>query len=385
MSDCRHPNVGPINHLDQLQSVKEEWLDIYEGTSAKSPFLSFEFINLWYNCFAEPDQVRIYRAYDGRRTIGFLPLIIGRKKGIRVLASLTNDHCLHSGPLVRNGYDGGFPELMLKELLRDSHSWDVFFYSFSYSFSKLPGLFSDKLLNGSGAHWARKSEPTYVISLEKPFEEYFSKNLSRNVRNSLKRHRNRLNREKSFRVLHYRAIEALELWSEFVEIEGSGWKGEAGSSINRAAREFKTYYEGLVKLLARRDALNIHFLEVNGKNVAGVFGYVEGDTYHYAKIGYNEEFKSFSPSNLLILYIIEQLMRNFPDITRFHMFPWDYGYKHRYTNEEAFSLKTIIFSPTLHGKIIEYLYKSKKLLSRVPGAVPIAQFARSLLQKKDDR
>ena len=77
--------LNPVCHIDQLQSIKEEWIEVHNESQVKSPLLSFEFIYFWYTCFAAPDEVRIYRAFDGEKTIGFLPLILERKKGLRIL------------------------------------------------------------------------------------------------------------------------------------------------------------------------------------------------------------------------------------------------------------------------------------------------------------
>jgi CelD/BcsL family acetyltransferase involved in cellulose biosynthesis len=385
MSYNRHLDEKPIFSLDQFQLIQEEWLKVYEAASAKSPFLSFEFVNLWYSCFARPNQVRIYHVSDRGQTIGFLPLVLKREHGVKVLSSLTNEHCLHSGPLVRNGWESQFPKMILEALLRDRNSWDLLNYEFTYSFSDIPYVFPQMLLDNSGLRWEINCQPTYTVSLNKSFQEYFNKDLSDKVRKNIKMYKNRLAKEESFRIYNYRGVEAVGSWDEFLRIEDSGWKGEVGSSIRKASPNYRAFYEGLLNLLGNLNALSMFFLEVKGENIAGVFGYIDRDTYHYAKIGYDEQFSALSPSNLLMIHILEHLMTNYPGIKRFHMFPWDHGYKHRYANEESVCIATRIFNRTIFGQGAYFSQLLKERIKKIPGMKAPVRIYRRLLKlgKKD--
>ena len=348
-----------------LESIKDEWINVYNDSPTKSPFLSFEFLKLWYHCFSVPDEIRIYRATDKGQTIGFLPLVMRRKNCIRRLTSLTNDHCFHSEPLVRRGYEDIFPELVIKEILQDSDSWDVFHHNFSYSFSQFPGLFTDDLLNNSCLHWERRTQPTYTVFLDNSFDRYFHCDLTPKMRKNIKMYENRLAKAGPSNFVHHQGTDALRLWPEFVNVENSGWKGDAGTSIKRLDSNFQRYYEGLINILAEKEALKMYFLQFDGKTIAGVFGYMEQNIFHYAKIGYNEQFKRFSPSNLLLIHIIEHLKSHSPDVNMFHMFPWDHGYKHRFANREAYCMETIIYSQTIGGKVLQHFSMLKKAVKRL--------------------
>jgi CelD/BcsL family acetyltransferase involved in cellulose biosynthesis len=355
---------GPLRHLEQLLSIRDEWEDLHERSSEKSPLLSFEFVRRWYECFADPGQVRIYRASDGGDTIGFLPLVSLRESGIRVLGSLTNEHCFHSEPLVREGSEETFPPLLLREVLGDGDGWDLFRHRFSYSFSNFPGLFSDELLDRCGVPWQRKRQPTYTVLIRRPFEEYYLGDLTRAFRKTLRKSRNRLEKEGEIRFRNCEGAEALERWPEFVRIEGSGWKGREGSSIHRTARNFRRYYQGLVELLAARGALRLFFLEVDNRSVAGEFGYFAGGTFHAFKTGYDERIKHCSPGNLLLMHVIEEFSRNCPEAVRLHLFPWGHDYKHRYVNQPAHCIETRIYSRTPRGRASYLLSRAKDLVGR---------------------
>jgi len=341
-----------VRHIEQFRELKGEWEDVFRDSTSHSPFLSFEYLDLWYSCFASPDQIRIYKATDQGRTIGFLPLVMQHQYGIRILSSLTNSHCFLSDPLVRAGYETIFPELILKELLQDGGQWDIFQYSFSYSFSRFPGLFPDGILDQSGYGWRRTVEPNYQILCNTTFEEYLRNNISTKNRHNLMRFKNRLASAGAASIKHHQNDEACRLWDDFLQIEDSGWKGEASSSIARLNPSYCRYYDGLMKLLSAQDALHIYFLELEGKKIAGGFGYVQDDIFHWAKTGYIEGFQHLSPSNMLLLHILEDLMTDYPDIALFNLFPWDYGYKHKFCKVDSQCYDTTIFNRNLRGQLV---------------------------------
>jgi CelD/BcsL family acetyltransferase involved in cellulose biosynthesis len=353
-----------IDHLDTFRSLEGEWNEMYRDSRTRSPFLTHEFVDLWYCCFARPDQVRVIRAVDGGATVGFLPLVMGRDRGFRILSSLTNDHCFHSGALVRNGFEEVFPEKILSVILKHSTAWDLFRFSFTYSFSPYPGLFPDKLLEGTRHAWRRIVQPTYPVLLDRTFDDYFRNDLSSGTRRLVSRKKKLLAGAGRSSFLHFRGEEALRRWQEFVRIEDSGWKGEAGTSIARLDERYTRFYEGLLKILASKGDLHLYFLELDEKNIAGGFGYVEEHVFHWAKAGYDEEYRGISPSNLLLLHVVEDLLTNFPEMKMLHQFPWDYGYKHKFSNDAADCLETVVYNRTLRGRAARLYPAIKGLLGR---------------------
>ena len=120
------------------------------------------------------------------------------------------------------------------------------------------------------------------------------------------------------------------------------------------------FYNGLIRILAKLNILHMYFLEHNSDLIAGVFGYTENEIFHWAKTGYNEKYKRYSPSNLLLLMILEEIIENNNNVKLFHMFPWEYGYKHRYINIETKYFASIIYNNNLKAKIWRNLKKAKK-------------------------
>ncbi len=368
-----------LSHFDQLASIEEQWKEIYHSKSRNSIFLSFDFIKLWYSCFARLEEVRVYPVVDRDRIIGFLPLFLSKRWQVRVLSSLTNAHCLHAGPLVGNGFDEIFASNFMEALLTCLHGWDILQYHEGYSFQAIASF---KHVHGGCLYVKEHIEPTYTVLLPKSFDEYFNRQLSGKVRNNLKGWKKKLTKIPSHKFCHYIGDDAVAFWPTFLSIEDSGWKGREGSSIKRLNQNYQSYYERLVHMLSVNGLLHMYFLEIDGRPVAGVFGYEDLDVFHYAKIGYIEEYSSFSPSHLLFIFIVEDIINSLPTVKRLHMFPWDYGYKHRYINEKSYLAEFTLYNRTFPGNAEYFLSAMKRRIKLFPGMNATIGFSRKLIGRK---
>jgi len=176
---------------------------------------------------------------------------------------------------------------------------------------------------------------------------------------------------------HETGDRAVDAWPLFLEIEDSGWKGEQGTSIRRLPSRYQEYYAKLVRMLADAGQLHLYFWNIAGQAVSGAFCYVDRDIFHWDKIGYREAYANLAPSNLLLLHIIEEVIREMPLVARFHLFPWDGGYKHRYTNEESYYYEKIFYNDTVLGQTAHTYNVIKERAKRVPGLASTVGWVRN--------
>jgi len=355
MTDSDHMalRIGkPILHRDQLSTIEEQWQAIYRSRSRHSLFLSFEFISIWYRCFVMPEQVRVYPVYADQTLISFFPLFYSRKGLLRLLSwPIYADECMNAGILIADGYESLLSSSAIETLIASIKGWDILHGQGEYSFHSE----ASEEKGGARLYRRRKREPTYTIRLARSFDDYFNLDLSSKVRHNIRWWRKKLSQFSSHAYGHYTGKAAVALWPQFLAIEDSGWKGLEKSSIKKRAANIQRYYEELIQFLSERGVLHLYFLEIDGKPVAGGFGYIDGEVFHYGKIGYVEEHSSFSPSNLLLMHIIEDLIQHSPEVRRMHLFPHDYGYKHRYVNEQSYYISNTLYRRSLGGRLAYYV------------------------------
>lgn len=340
--------LQPCHEIASLSALREEWAELHRRSPQATTFNGFEHVELWYQRFASPEAVRTYSIRAGGRTLGFLPLVAEHRTGVRFLRSLTNSHCFHGAALIGASPRADFAAATLEALRRD-RDWDVLLLEHEYSFSG-GSLLSAEALQASGLKWEQSELPTFVITLGKPFEEYFRKDLSRKRRHYLVNYVHRLERAGGGAFEHLRDAEAAAAWEEFVDIEDAGWKGSGGTSIRREIEPLREYYRGLVDLLARQGRLRISFMTLGGRRIAGGFGHLQDGVLHLAKMGYRQEFGQYAPSSLLLLQLVKDADLVCPRGRAIHLYPWDHGYKHRFVNDTAAAVSTWVFNDTARGR-----------------------------------
>lgn len=88
-------------------------------------------------------------------------------------------------------------------------------------------------------------------------------------------------------------------------IEQSGWKGRNKTAIAQDRRTFG-FYRGLAHLMAPTGAFVLCFLQLDGEPIAFQYGICHAGRFLAMKQGYREEFRAFSPGQLLM----EELIRD---------------------------------------------------------------------------
>lgn len=355
-----------IRSMDELEQVRDEWNDVYKASGMNLPILTYEYVKLWYECFSSPKDIRVFKVMERDKVIGFLPMVVRTKNRIRVLTNQTNDHCFYGEALVRQGFEEAFRQRLLDEILNEN-GWDVMHHIFSYSFSALYPLFPESLLAGGKYRWKMNVHPTYTIVLDKSCDEYFHKDLSSNMRKSLKLSKNRLKKAGPHRFLHFEQDEAVGKWQDFLRIEDSGWKGRNGTSILRTTPEYRRYYDGLIRILSATRDLHLYFLELDRKYIAAAVGYTAGDVFQYLKIGYDEEYQALSPSNMLFMHLMEDIQAHKGEIKRIHFFPYDdTGYKKRFANEDQHFSEIIVYNNNIMGRFVYAMDRLKQEILKHP-------------------
>jgi CelD/BcsL family acetyltransferase involved in cellulose biosynthesis len=348
--DATSSQPDVITSPEGLAAIEAEWNALVADNGWSSVFASHAFVTHWYRCFSPPDAVRVYRVKDAGQTVGFLPLALERRGGVRVLSSQSNLHCMHSTPAVKRGAESVFARAATQALAA-AGGWDVLEREYDYSFLPVPRVIDAGAATRAGMRIREHAEDTYTIALPSTFDAYLSTHLSANAKKNFRRLANKIDKAGPNRLEVLHGQDAIAAWPEMLRIENAGWKGEAGSSLARADDSFKRHYAGWLELLASRGELSVYFLTLNDRRMAGVFGYVEGDVFHWFKTGYDEAYAEFAPSNVLIVRIIEHLIASDPRVKRFHMFPIDFGYKHRYANEQSTATRTVVYNSSFGGRL----------------------------------
>jgi hypothetical protein len=181
------------------------------------------------------------------------------------------------------------------------------------------------------------------------FDEYLEK-FTAKKRYNFKR-QIRLMREHGNGDFAVRRIATEEQVDEFVKntllVSSRSWKRQ----IDRSTFLEQRIDADVLRDLARRKLLRSYLLVCGGKPAAYVIGFQDGGVFHYSDIGFDEEFAPFSPGNVLLYLLLEDLYRDGPP--RFVNFGiGDSDYKHLFANVHIPDASVLLLRKTAFHRLL---------------------------------
>ncbi len=147
-------------------------------------------------------------------------------------------------------------------------------------------------------------------------------------------------------------------------IEASGWKGRNGTAIlcNSSRREF---FERYAQSALQNGTFRLFFLMVGDRPLAVQHGIEFRGAYWLLNIGYDEEYREFSPGNLLLSETVEFSLRN--GLTRYNFLGKEEPWIRRWTEEVRDCLVLAAYRPNSYGfkaMLSDVLYMMQKKKKR---------------------
>lgn len=138
--------------------------------------------------------------------------------------------------------------------------------------------------------------------------DYLAARLSRRRSRQLARFSRRLSIPGPWHLESVREPDALPAaLSDYIGLEGAGWKGRAGTAILHHPEETE-FLRRLVERYGPRGELRIDRLRRDGKSLAASIGLRTGGSFWYLKIAHDEAEARNSPGTQLLLRVTQELL-----------------------------------------------------------------------------
>jgi len=296
-----------IDSPEKLRAEAARWDDLWRRSAATSPLGRAEPVAQWLEQFAPRRTTTALALCRGETMLAGLPLVSSRLGGVLSEAALTGNEWSPCG-----------------ELLVDAAADDAVYDALIAACAPLPAAW---LWCGAAAidqpHWQGWSAACRRAGAEPLIQtryevgrtpigcdfEAFLRGLSRSHRHAMTKAVRRLGESGTltFRRETAPPVDAVEplLFAGF-EIEDRSWKGRAGTSVLRTPGMFG-YFVRQGEELARRQSLDLSFVELDGRPIAFLYGYRGKGVLFAHKIGYDPDFAQFSPGQALFYLLFEQL------------------------------------------------------------------------------
>ena len=311
-----------------LPELRDAWMDLLADAVKPLLYLSWEWISRWWHYFGKRGELCIMLAYDGDWLVGLLPLMVQKRKkfGIewKILTMIAAEfEADHLDILVRRGYEEVVPERILRSVLEDHPTVDLFFLS-SLAEDSLCAQAAKKVHNG----WIEEpGETCPYIGLEKAWEDYaingLDKRMVRKLRGAMQRVISdtggtmRIWRVKNERE-RVRAMDAL------FAMHNEKWAARSEVSPF-ASPESQAFHHEMSARLLKCGCLRMSVLSVGGVIAAVEYNIRCRDvTYSFQK-AYSSAWKVYDPGYLLTQFAIQQSIRE--GMTEFDLLRGDEEYK----------------------------------------------------------
>ena len=267
--------------------LRAEWDELADRVGAP-PFLRAGWLEAWERAFGG-GELRAFAARREGRLAGLLAVRAHRG----AVTSPTDWQTPMFGPVAEDREAAA--ELAGALVAAARRRADLWFLS-----PDAPGL--DECVAAAGEAGFRRIVRTIArapyVPVDGSFEEYMT-GLDRKFRKEIGRLWRRLEERGETRVTYEDGSERLDdLLSEGFQLEGSGWKTEAGTAI-LSAPAVERFYREVARWAADRGWLRLAFLRLDGRALAFDMCLEHGGAFYVLKGGFDVEERKAGPGTLL--------------------------------------------------------------------------------------
>ena len=299
--------VEVIDNLGRFNQIAREWDGLVDRSGLERLFLSHAWLQTWWEAFAGQRELHIVTVRIGGELVGAAPMMRSRDRlyGIRIdsVESIYNPHTPRFDFIVADGLNHIVYPALWKHLSHLNACDMILLAQLPEDSPTLPEI--ERLARAEGwfsGQWIAPRSP--YIPLDCSHDELLGR-LKGGYRYNLRKRYERLGK---LGTIDVEVISERERVSDATEdglrIEAAAWKGRQGTAIisDPAATEF---YTRLAEREAELGQLRLSFLRVGGKRISFSYILCSDRKLYGVKIGYDPEYHTYSPGNLLLNLILQ--------------------------------------------------------------------------------
>ena len=342
--------IRKVTDTGEFESLREVWDELLEKSPDRNVYLTWEWLFTWWNYWAEGKELNIVLIEKEGRPIGAAPLMKWQwGKGplkFSVLESIGMPESDYGGIILTDCKEEAILALMdyleremvdgntvvrLSQMPEDS---DVFLLIEQLCPSSLSSMFIGK----------REICLSPYLPLATTWDEYFQSH-SRKRRGNLKRALKQLKQRYDVKYERYNAVNQAGYGvDKFLELKQKRLESKRLRGIWYEQRT-RDFYTDVANAFARRGWLDLSILTADGKPLSAVYGSIYDGRFYYTNIAFDPEYSEYSPGNLHIMYLIEDMFGN--GLREFDFLRGDETYKLMWTKVARSNFEIMIIKRSL--------------------------------------
>jgi CelD/BcsL family acetyltransferase involved in cellulose biosynthesis len=334
----------------ELEGLIPEWQTFAAEQQSQVPFFQPYWFKTFAKTFAGGKPFPIVVTRSGKNVRGILPLM--RQSNFlkyipaKTLGSLSGLHSCRFD-LVCSAGERERVSLAVWNCLKDYSQWSALEVRTVPSDGAFMSVIRHAEQDGFlTAWWPTLISPYLTLPQQgrEPFENCPLKYQS--DRKRLKKYEGRL-REAGAVSFKVHDTFSEDLFSNFLRLEGAGWKGRAGGAI-QCSPVVTQFYREVLQAASQHGHLRMCTLEAGNKLVAMEMAFVVGGACFSPKIAYDEGYARCSPGQILASYAIRDLVER--GVAVYDLLGGRGRHKSLWAGEERLHGTALIFRPTVRGR-----------------------------------
>lgn len=346
---------------DGLARIYQEWGNLYSRLAQPRVFQLYGWWRSYLTALAPiPDAVRFITVYDSDRLLVALLVIEPCDAGYfgihaRVLGLPFHYHLPLGDMLLDPSASMEQVASAVRETLTaDGENWDWLQFRWILKKSSI-----DRFTDYFGRRLRTVLHTCDYLDCARPYDSIIG-SLSRNFQSNLKNSRNRLKREGE--VVFSSATDTAELqrlFPEFLEVEASGWKADAGTAI-KLHPGLVQFYRALIHELGPQGAVVFNVMRIAGRCVAMQLCLRDAHTLYILKLAYDDQWSRVRPGNLLVDWVVQRACaeRSFRYLNLLNDPPWFKSWR----PESLEVLNVYVYGCTRIGTLSWHMARAKQRL-----------------------
>ena len=330
-------------------AMQEEWNELLQSSKSDCLFLTWEWIQTWWNHLADDREFAVVAVRSGDLLIALAPMGVRPRNLTRLLpeAEFLGSGLVGSDYLdfiVRDGFEAEAGQLLSSDLA--GRNVTVKLSNLRHHecqaecFASLPGLRNWRLIE-------TKINICPFIPLKAHTWETYLASLGSEHRYNLQRKSKRLNRDRRVRIEQARTHEQCrEGIDQLITLHNLRWQSRGGSDALHTA-ELVEFHRALAPLALERGWLRLFTLWVDDRAAACLYGFIYQNKFYFYQSGFHPDFEKDSVGLVLMGIAIKSAIEE--SVDEFDFLHGDESYKRHWTRGSRVLSRLELYPPTSLG------------------------------------
>jgi CelD/BcsL family acetyltransferase involved in cellulose biosynthesis len=325
-------HVVELHDWNERPGLMADWERLWSKQSSAPVFVHPTWARTWWRYFGRGRRLRILVVEDAGRIVALAPLFLERPLPVpgrlRIIgAGVTND--FHDWLLPVDPGKRAECLRLLFDHLATRRDWLRL---------EIQGLRSDSIMLplvdlARDRHLLIRTRPgplNLVVPTRGTWACYLGTR-GGNVRRNLGKKQRRLARLGDVAYVHADGGTAAAAVEETIQLHGLRWAGRDDSTLVSRSARGRAFYRAVLPPLVEAGIADLVSLRLDGRAIATQVGFQIGDTYFNYQAAFDPGLARYSPSTLLLAYLLERAREN--DLKMFDFMTGDEPYKHEWAAE----------------------------------------------------